>query len=52
MATVGEFKYVVLNGAENYWYLLVLDAHSFREIARARLPHVMPFGFHGAFFAR
>jgi carotenoid cleavage dioxygenase-like enzyme len=30
--------------------LLVLDATSLEERARARLPHCHPFGFHGRFF--
>jgi carotenoid cleavage dioxygenase-like enzyme len=29
----------------------VLDAASFEEIARARAPHHIPFGFHGQFFS-
>lgn len=33
-------------------FLLVLDGHSMKEIARARLPHHIPFGFHGNFFNR
>ncbi|MFC4450783.1 carotenoid oxygenase family protein [Halorussus aquaticus] len=31
-------------------FLLVLDAETFEERARAPLPHVVPFGFHGEFF--
>ena len=31
--------------------LLILDAYSFTEIARAELPHHMPFNFHGQYFA-
>ena len=31
-------------------FLLVLDAASFKEIARAAVPHVIPFGFHGQYF--
>ncbi len=30
--------------------LLVLDASTFEELARAPLPHALPFGFHGQFF--
>jgi len=30
-------------------YLLVLDASSMTELARAYAPHVIPFGFHGQF---
>jgi beta,beta-carotene 9',10'-dioxygenase len=32
-------------------FLLVLDAASFRELARAEVPHVIPFTIHGNFFA-
>jgi carotenoid cleavage dioxygenase-like enzyme len=31
-------------------FLLVLDAQSFKEIGRARAPHVIPPGFHGQYF--
>lgn len=31
-------------------FLLVLDASSFTEMARAEVPHHIPFGFHGQFF--
>jgi carlactone synthase/all-trans-10'-apo-beta-carotenal 13,14-cleaving dioxygenase len=30
-------------------FLLVLDAGSFTELARAQLPHGVPYGFHGTF---
>ena len=30
-------------------FLLFLDGASFREIARAYVPAVVPFGFHGLF---
>jgi carotenoid cleavage dioxygenase-like enzyme len=30
-------------------FLLVLDARSFTELARAKTPHPVPFGLHGAF---
>ncbi|AUX08794.1 lignostilbene-alpha,beta-dioxygenase [Halalkaliarchaeum desulfuricum] len=33
-------------------FLLVLDAGSFAELARAPLPCVLPFGFHGQFFGQ
>jgi carotenoid cleavage dioxygenase-like enzyme len=32
-------------------FLLVLDASSLEEIARATVPHVIPFGFHGQYFS-
>ncbi|KAL7750019.1 hypothetical protein RI367_004534 [Sorochytrium milnesiophthora] len=40
---------VVLDGTTDRSYLLVLDAQSFTELARAQLPHHVPFGFHGSF---
>jgi carotenoid cleavage dioxygenase-like enzyme len=50
----GEDEGVVLAtaldpGAERS-FLLVLDAESFEERARAWLPHYLPFGFHGRFY--
>ena len=33
-------------------FLLVLDGGSFAELARAPLPCVLPFGFHGQFFGK
>lgn len=32
--------------------LLVFDASTLEDVARARLPHHLPFAFHGRFFAR
>ncbi len=40
----------VLDAATSTSFLLVLDATSFTEIARAHVPQVVPFGFHGSFF--
>jgi beta,beta-carotene 9',10'-dioxygenase len=40
---------VVLDAAEGHSTLLVLDAASFTELARADVPHAIPFGFHGRF---
>jgi carotenoid cleavage dioxygenase-like enzyme len=42
---------VVLDTDAGASFLLVLDAASFEEIARARAPHHIPFGFHGQFFS-
>jgi beta,beta-carotene 9',10'-dioxygenase len=42
---------VVLDAEAGTSFLLVLDAQSFTEIARARAPHHIPFGFHGQFFS-
>lgn len=39
---------VVLEGSASS--LLVLDAADFRQLARARVDRVIPFGFHGQFF--
>jgi beta,beta-carotene 9',10'-dioxygenase len=41
---------VVLDPAEGSSFLLALDAASLGEIARARAPHHIPFGFHGDYF--
>jgi beta,beta-carotene 9',10'-dioxygenase len=40
---------VVLDVAAGRSFLLVLDAGSFEELARAEAPHHIPFGFHGQF---
>jgi carotenoid cleavage dioxygenase-like enzyme len=42
---------VVLDAPAGDSILLVLDAASFTELARARVPHPVPFGFHGQFTA-
>ncbi len=47
---VGVILSVVLDSAAGTSYLLVLDAQSFTEIARAAVPQHIPFGFHGQFF--
>jgi carotenoid cleavage dioxygenase-like enzyme len=41
---------VVLDTKAGHSFLLVLDAGSFEEIARADAPHHIPFGFHGQYF--
>lgn len=41
---------VVLDEKKGNSFLLVLDAASFAEIARAEIPHAVLFGYHGAFF--
>jgi carotenoid cleavage dioxygenase-like enzyme len=43
---------VVLNAEKGNSFLLILDAHTFEEIGRAEVPHHIPFGFHGEWFAR
>jgi carotenoid cleavage dioxygenase-like enzyme len=45
----GVILSVVLDTAAARSFLLVLDAASFTEIARAEAPHHIPFGFHGQF---
>jgi carotenoid cleavage dioxygenase-like enzyme len=45
----GVLLSVVLDGAKGNSFLLVLDAHSLEELARAEVPHHIPFGFHGQF---
>jgi len=46
----GVLLSVVVDAAGERSYLLVLDARSMNEIARAYAPHVIPFGFHGQFY--
>ena len=41
---------VVLDAAAGTSFLLALDATDLTEIARARVPHHIPFGFHGSYF--
>lgn len=41
---------LVLDTDTDRTFLLVLDASSFRELARAPLPHRLPFAFHGEFY--
>jgi beta,beta-carotene 9',10'-dioxygenase len=45
----GVLLSVVLDAAAESSFLLVLDAADLRELARARVPHHIPFGFHGQF---
>lgn len=45
----GVLLSVVLDSASGTSFLLVLDAGSLTELARARVPHAVPFGFHGQF---
>ena len=45
----GVLLSVVLDGRKGNSFLLVLDARSLEELARAEVPHHIPFGFHGAF---
>jgi carotenoid cleavage dioxygenase-like enzyme len=45
----GVLLSVVLDGRNGTSFLLVLDARSLDEVARAEVPHHIPFGFHGQF---
>lgn len=42
---------LVLDSKQQRSFLLVLDAASLMELARAHLPHAVPFGFHGQFYS-
>jgi len=41
---------VVLDIGKERSFLLVLDAASLNELARAEAPHAIPFHFHGNYF--
>ena len=45
----GVLLSVVLDARRETSFLLVLDARDLGEIARARVPHAIPFGFHGQY---
>jgi beta,beta-carotene 9',10'-dioxygenase len=47
----GVILSVVLDTTKHRSFLLVLDAASFTELARAEVPHAIPFGFHGHFIS-
>jgi beta,beta-carotene 9',10'-dioxygenase len=47
----GVLLSVVLDGRRNTSFLLVLDAADLGELARAQVPHHIPFSFHGRFAA-
>lgn len=46
----GVLLSVVLDAARESSFLLVLDARDLSELARAHVPHRVPFAFHGQFF--
>ena len=46
----GVLLSVVLDGDSASSFLLVLDARDLGEVARAAVPHHIPFGFHGNYF--
>jgi carotenoid cleavage dioxygenase-like enzyme len=47
----GVLLSVVLDGRTNTSFLLILDAANLAELARAEVPHHIPFSFHGRFAA-
>jgi beta,beta-carotene 9',10'-dioxygenase len=47
----GVLLSVVLDPAAGASFLLVLDAANLTEVARAWVPHGIPFGFHGSYFS-
>ena len=47
----GVLLSIVLDGRRGASFLLVLDAATLSELARAEVPHHIPFGFHGQFAA-
>jgi beta,beta-carotene 9',10'-dioxygenase len=47
----GVLLSVVLDPAASASFLLVLDAADLAEVARAWVPHGIPFGFHGNYFS-
>ena len=46
----GVLLSIVLDTGKDRSFLLVLDAASLNEVARAAAPHAIPFHFHGNFF--
>jgi len=46
----GVIVSIVLNETKGNSFLLVLNASTFTEIARAEIPHPVLFGYHGEFF--
>lgn len=47
----GVILSVVLDARKKASFLLILNASSFEELARAEVPHHIPFGFHGNYLA-
>jgi carotenoid cleavage dioxygenase-like enzyme len=46
----GVLLSVVLDANRKQSFLVILDAQSMTELARAEVPHVIPFQFHGQYF--
>jgi beta,beta-carotene 9',10'-dioxygenase len=47
----GVLLSVVLDALRGRSFLLVLDAQTLKEVARAECPHMIPFGLHGSFLS-
>ncbi|MBE9079233.1 carotenoid oxygenase family protein [Romeria aff. gracilis LEGE 07310] len=47
----GVILSLVLDASRRQTFLLVLNAQSFEEIGRAKVPHIIPFNFHGQFIS-
>jgi beta,beta-carotene 9',10'-dioxygenase len=47
----GVLLSVVLDSSAERSFLLIVDAQTFEEVARAEAPHHIPFGFHGQYFS-
>ena len=47
----GVILSVVLDAQQETSFLLILEASSYEELARAEVPHHIPFGFHGNYLA-
>ena len=45
----GVILSVVFDASAGYSFLLVINATSFTEVARAAVPHAIPYGLHGTF---
>ena len=43
---------VVLDTRSGRSFLLILDAATLQELARAEAPHHIPFGFHGSYLMK
>ncbi|WP_041275086.1 carotenoid oxygenase family protein [Desulfotomaculum nigrificans] len=46
----GVILSLVLDTKKGNSFLLILDACSFTELARAEIPHPIPFGSHGQYY--
>jgi len=47
----GVILSVVYNHSNNESFLVIIDAHSMQELARAKIPQALPIGLHGRFIA-